>query len=250
MTDLSIITVTLNGGTTLVHCLNSVKMQSRDVEHILIDGSSSDNTHAIIAQYGQGLSRVVSEPDHGIYDAMNKGIQLATGDVIGFLNSDDFYPSDSILDTVAAVFDDQRILSCYGDLLYVDAVDTDTVIRYWRAGNYSGTGRFYWGWMPPHPTFFVRRSVYEKYGMFNLELGTAADYELMLRFLVKHEITTAYLPEVLVHMRTGGISNTTLSNRILANRMDRYAWKVNALQPYPWTIWLKPLRKVGQWLWK
>ena len=119
------------------------------------------------------------------------------------------------------------------------------IVRYWKSGDYNPQ-KFYHGWMPPHPTFFVRRAIYEKYGLFNLELSSAADYELMLRFLLKHKITTTYIPEVLVKMRTGGMSNASLKNRFRANRMDRKAWEVNGLKPYPWTLWMKPLRKVGQ----
>jgi glycosyltransferase len=129
----------------------------------------------------------------------------------------------------------------------VDSANTEKVVRVWRSGGFA-PGKFYWGWMPPHPTFFVRRSVYQRLGGFNLDLGSAADYELMLRFLVRHRLKTAYIPEVLVKMRTGGISNRSLLNRLKANRMDRRAWEVNGLRPYPWTLPLKPLRKIGQWL--
>jgi glycosyltransferase len=146
------------------------------------------------------------------------------------------------------VFDDESIQACYGDLVYVDGKQANKVKRYWRAGEFDRK-KFYWGWMPPHPTFFVRASVYEKYGLFNLELGSAADYEIMLRFLLKHQIKVAYLPMVMVHMRTGGVSNASPSARFAANRMDRRAWEVNDLKPYPWTLYAKPLRKVGQW-WK
>jgi glycosyltransferase len=128
----------------------------------------------------------------------------------------------------------------------VDRKDPSRIIRYWKSGDYNPR-KFYWGWMPPHPTFFVRRWVYDKYGYFNLELGSAADYELMLRFLLKYGITTKYIPEVLIKMRVGGISNATVKNRIAANRMDRKAWEVNDLNPYPWTVLLKPLRKLPQW---
>ena len=121
------------------------------------------------------------------------------------------------------------------------------IVRYWRSGEFDAR-KFYWGWMPPHPTFFVRRSVYERYGYFNLEMGTEADYELMLRFLVKHGVSSEYLPEIIVKMRSGGASNVTLGSRLRANRMDRKAWEVNGLAPYPWTLLMKPLRKVGQWV--
>jgi glycosyltransferase involved in cell wall biosynthesis len=193
------------------------------------------------------ISHIVSESDQGIYDAMNKGIRLAQGDIVGILNADDFYASSDILAKVAAIFADPAIDACYGDLVYMDSTDTGKVVRYWRSGAFSPR-KFYWGWMPPHPTFFVRRWVYERFGLFNLDLGSAADYELMLRFLVKHQINVAYIPEVLVKMRTGGVSNVSLQNRLKANRMDRKAWTINALKPYPWTLWLKPLRKIGQWV--
>jgi glycosyltransferase involved in cell wall biosynthesis len=243
---ITIISATFNSALTLDDCLASVSSQSVPAEHLIIDGGSTDKTLAIAASYPH-VSKIISGRDAGIYDAMNKGIALATGDVVGILNSDDFYASKDVLGWVAEIFADQSMDSCYGDLVYVDPIDTNRVTRNWKSGEFKDKG-FYWGWMPPHPTFFVRRSVYEKYGMFNLNLGSAADYELMLRFLVKHKISTAYIPEVLVKMRAGGVSNVTLGNRLKANRMDRYAWTVNGLTPYPWTIIAKPLRKIGQFL--
>lgn len=213
----------------------------------MIDGGSTDRTVAIIRAQSGPRRKVVSEPDKGIYDAMNKGILLATGDIVGILNADDFYAGPDVLAKVILTFADSRIDSCYGDLVYVDGRQTERVRRYWRSGHYAPS-RFYWGWMPPHPTFFVRRAVYAKYGGFNLALGSAADYEIMLRFLVRHRIQAAYIPEVLVKMRTGGVSNASLQNRIKANRMDRQSWRVNGLHPYPWTLWMKPVRKIGQYL--
>jgi glycosyltransferase len=215
-------------------------------------------------------SRILSEPDKGIYDAMNKGIAMAAADVIGILNADDFYASPLVLEKVARVFEDPAVMSCYGDLEYVKdrgnvnsakekelhltsfftpGPSTFTVTRYWKSGPFT-LDKFYWGWMPPHPTFFVRRSVYERYGLFNSEMGSAADYEMMLRLLLKERITTAYIPEVLVRMRVGGASNRSLAARLVANLMDRRAWKVNGLIPHPWTVAMKPLRKVLQWVQK
>lgn len=218
------------------------------VEHIVIDGGSSNDTLDIIESYRKRLSHVLSEPDQGIYDAMNKGIKMASSDIVGILNADDYYPSNHVLSRVKAVFENPNIQACYGDLAYVDINNTDRIVRYWRAGDYDPK-KFYWGWMPPHPTFFVRGSVYEKYGFFNLDLGSAADYEIMLRFLLKHEINVEYVPMVMVHMRTGGVSNMSVSNRLTANLMDRKAWEINELKPYPWTLYAKPLRKLEQW-WK
>lgn len=246
MNRISIITATRNSGATVGDCLECIKQQETKIEHIIIDGGSSDETLEIVRSHPH-VARVVSEPDGGIYHAMNKGIALATGDVIGILNSDDLYASRDILNKVAHVFSMDTIDSCYGDLVYVDSADTTRLTRIWKAGSLYERS-FHWGWMPPHPTFFVRRRVYEKYGMFNLELGSAADYELMLRFLVKYKISTAYIPEVLVKMRTGGVSNASFMNRLKANRMDRKAWEMNGLRPYPWTIYMKPLRKIGQFI--
>ena len=246
MSTISIITATYNAENTLPTCLESVRSQVADVEHIVIDGGSTDATLDIANRHKDSISKLVSEPDQGIYDAMNKGIGMATGEVIGMLNADDYYPSDDILSRVIDVFDDESIQACYGDLVYVDSKQPNKVKRYWQAGDFDRK-QFYWGWMPPHPTFFVRASVYEKYGLFNLNLGSAADYEIMLRFLLKHQINVAYLPTVMVHMLTGGVSNANVSNRLAANRMDRKAWEVNGLKPYPWTLYAKPLRKIGQW---
>jgi len=197
---------------------------------------------------------------------MNKGIALAKGDVIGFLHADDFYAGPRVLARVAAVFADPAVACAYGDLVFVktspgamngreDALQLrngefflpdERVVRRWKAGELSARS-FHWGWMPPHPTFFARRAVYDRLGVFRLDLGTAADYEFMLRCLLKQRLIARYIPEVMVKMRTGGASNASLKNRLAANRNDRKAWKVNGLRPYPWTLWLKPLRKVGQW---
>jgi glycosyltransferase len=244
---ISIITTVRNGARTIGECIASVKRQTLYAEHIIIDGLSSDGTIEIIKRQRSSDSIFVSEQDKGFYDAINKGLKLATGDVIGLLNADDVYVHDRVLERAAECFADPAVDSCYGDLVYVDSMETGKIRRYWRSGHYHKR-RFFQGWMPPHPTFFVRREVYEKYGDFNLALGTAADYELMLRFLLKHEVTAHYIPEVLVKMRTGGQSNSSLKRRLAANRMDRKAWELNGLVPYPWTLLMKPLSKVGQYL--
>ncbi len=245
---ISIITSVFNGEETLSHTIESVSTQThKDIEYLIIDGASTDLTFEIIKQHSNKISKVTSEPDKGIYDAMNKGINLSSGDIIGILNADDYYANNEILSKVVKVFDDPKIDACYGDLIYVDSKNTKKVLRNWKSGDFNPK-KFYNGWMPPHPTFFVRRSVYEKHGLFNLDLGSAADYEIMLRFLLKHKVNAKYIPETLVHMRTGGVSNASVTNRLKANRMDRKAWKVNGLTPYPWTLAMKPLRKLGQWI--
>ncbi len=206
----SVVTVTWNCADTLADCLESVARQSwLDREHVVIDGGSTDATLALLETRREQLAVLVSEPDKGMYDALNKGIARSSGDVVGLLHADDCYADETVLAQVAEVFADPAVDACYGDLEYVAAEDMARVVRYWQSGAYDAKN-FYWGWMPPHPTFFVRRRVYEQFGMFNLNMGTAADYELMLRFLLKHRLRVAYIPKVLVKMRVGGMSNVFL----------------------------------------
>lgn len=242
---ISIITATFNSATTVKDTLTSIASQQYPhIEHIVVDGLSKDNTLAIVNEFAH-VARVISEKDKGIYDAMNKGVQLATGDIIGILNSDDFYTGPSILTKVAAAFEDPLVEAVYGDLQYVKHANTQVVTRTWRSGMYKKK-YLYYGWMPPHPTFFVRRNVYDKCGLFNTTLRSAADYELMLRVLLKYDVRVKYIPEVLVKMRAGGMSNASFKNRFRANKEDTMAWKLNDLKPYFFTTWLKPLRKVLQ----
>jgi glycosyltransferase involved in cell wall biosynthesis len=245
MPDISIITPSLNSSRVIADCLRSVSEQSCNVQHLVIDGYSLDATPEVIRNSGVA-AEIIQQTPAGIYPAINSGIRAATGEIIGILNADDFYASPDVLNKVLAVFEDPSIDACYGDLCYVDENNTSRIMRYWRSGEYRSNS-FRHGWMPPHPTFFVRRKIYDEFGVYRTDLGTAADYELMLRFLVRHGITIVHIPHVLVHMRTGGSSNASWRARVQANRMDRRAWKVNDLRPYPWTIMAKPLRKIGQW---
>jgi len=242
---ISIITATYNSAVTVRDTLASISKQDHpDIEHIIVDGGSDDETLKIVREFPH-VSKVISEKDNGIYDAMNKGIRLASGEIIGILNSDDLYMEANILSKVASIFRNELLDAVYGDLQYVEPHNINSITRTWKAGKFRKKS-FYFGWMPPHPTFFVRRRVYEKAGLFNTSLRSAADYELMLRVLLKHDMQVSYLPEVLVKMRGGGISNASLRNRIKANKEDRMAWKINGLEPYFFTLYLKPLRKVFQ----
>ncbi len=246
---LSLITPTYNSAATLRDTIDSVLSQSyAEVEYLIIDGASGDATLDIATSYGSAIHRIISEPDRGTYDAMNKGIALAGGEVVGIINSDDFYAHEGVLQRVMDIFEQHDVDSVYGDLQYVRADNPEKVVRHWRSGGYQ-LHKFLHGWMPPHPTFFVRRACYERYGSFNMDFRSSADYELMLRLLYKHRISTAYLPEVLVRMRTGGQSNASFRHRWHANREDRLAWKRNGLRPLPHTTWIKPIRKIGQYLW-
>jgi glycosyltransferase len=245
MPEISIVTVTLNAAAVIGDCVRSVRAQGVGIEHVLVDGYSTDQTRALAEALNPAV-RAFPGPAQGIYAALNAGIAATRGEIVGILHADDFFPDDQVLEAVAAAFEDLDIGACYGDLCYVDRREPGRVVRYWRAGPYR-LSRFRHGWMPPHPTFFLRRSLYERFGGYRTDLGTAADYELMLRMLLKHGVQPVYLSRVLVHMRVGGASNRNLAARLAANRMDRAAWRVNDLRPLPWTTLAKPLRKVGQW---
>jgi glycosyltransferase involved in cell wall biosynthesis len=244
----SIITIAYNSAKTIEDTIKSVIAQDyTDIEYIVVDGASKDDTLAIINKYKSSIAKFVSEKDKGIYDAMNKGVAMATGDIIGILNSDDFYADSHVISDVVQKFQSENCDGLYADLVYVDREKLDKVLRVWNAGPYFH-GRFLKGWMPPHPTFFVRKKCYDQFGLYSLELKSAADYELMLRFIHKHRITLAYLPRIITKMRAGGQSNITLKNRIRANMEDRMAWKMNNLRPALFTLTRKPLSKIFQFI--
>lgn len=243
---ISIITITFNSASTIEETILSVINQSyANIEYIIVDGKSSDDTLKIIEKYKESISKLVSEQDDGLYDALNKGIEMATGEIIGILHSDDFYIDNKVIEKYVALFQKTDADAVYSDLYYVDKSDTHKIIRQWKSGEYSETS-FLNGWMPPHPTFFVRKNTYTQFGKFNTQFKSAADYELMLRFIQKHKIKIAYLPEYTIKMRVGGKSNVSIQNRVNANMEDRKAWKINGLKPRFYTLYLKPLRKLIQ----
>jgi glycosyltransferase involved in cell wall biosynthesis len=216
-----------------------------NIEYIIIDGKSTDKTPEIVESYGTKIAVFISEKDAGIYDAMNKGIAKATGEVIGILNADDFYCDSLVIEKIVSKLNQTKADGIYGDLVYVDTEETKHIKRYWKSGEFR-RNKFLYGWMPPHPTFFLRRASYEQFGHYRTDLGSAADYELMLRLMYKYSIKMAYLPEIVTVMRAGGVSNKTVENRLKANKSDRAAWQLNGLKPYWFTLWLKPIRKVLQ----
>ena len=244
----SIITAVRNAQKTVEETIRSILGQTfKNVEHIIIDGCSTDGTLGIIEEYRARIAKIISEPDGGVYDALNKGIQLSSGDIVGILHAGDLYAHEGVLNTVVEVFEKRSEDGCYGDLQYVDKDDPNKLIRYWKSSAYKD-GKFRLGWMPPHPTFFVKREIYEKHGLFNREFRIAGDYELMLRFLAKQKISVFYIPEVLVKMRMGGISNRSAKDLWVKSREDYKAWKINHLKGSPFIIFLKNLSKLPQFL--
>ena len=245
----SVVTVTFNAAATVAEAVESVVSQRGDftLDYHIVDGASTDGTLDKLTHFEDRIAQLTSAPDSGLYDAMNRGVARAKGDIIGILNADDAYAHDGVLAAVAAHLVETGADALYGDLDYVAEDESGRVVRRWRSGA-MGPRSFLRGWMPPHPTFFLARSVYAEHGVYSLDLRSAADYELMLRMLHKHRVRTAYLPDVLVKMQTGGMSNASWGNRLRANREDRAAWRMNGLRPMPWTLVMKPLRKLGQWM--
>jgi glycosyltransferase len=207
---LSIITISFNSENTISDTFHSVKNQSNDnYEYLLIDGGSNDRT-LTIAKEQDHISKIVSEPDKGIYDALNKGIKNSTGEIIGFLNSDDTFYDKNSLQNIADSFD--KDTDCiFGDLIYSDK--NEKVRRVWKGSGFK-KGLFKKGWMPAHPTFYCRRNVYEKLGLYDDSFKIAGDFELMLRFLEKHNIRSKYIPKTLVNMKVGGTSNNGLKSKL------------------------------------
>ena len=242
----SIITIAYNAAETIEETIRSVISQDyHDIEYILIDGASQDKTLEIAQQYVSGIAKIISEPDEGIYDAMNKGVRNATGDLIGILNADDVFAHREVISRVVETMKAGNTDACYADLEYVSRENPGKVVRYWKSGQYVKSA-FLNGWMPPHPTFFLKKELYFKYGVYRTALRSSADYELMLRMLYKFDVKTSYLPEVVVHMKLGGQSNVSLRNRLRANNEDRLAWKLNELKPERLTFIKKPLGKISQ----
>ncbi len=241
----SLITVTYNAESTIERCIQSVIAQNyQNVEYIVIDGASTDSTLQIINRYAQYIKIIISEPDKGMYDALNKGIKLATGDITGILNADDYFASDDILAHVATAFMDPKTDILYGNLDFVD--QNETIIRKWRTRAYKRRD-FDWGWMPAHPTFYCRKSLFNSLGDYSLEYGTAADYELMLRFMHKTKVNAYFLDKVMVRMQCGGMSNKSPINRINAWKFDLKAMRNNGIGLPLIALIMKPLRKLGQY---
>jgi len=247
---ISIITVTYNCAAVIADALRSVATQTHPaIEHIVIDGQSSDQTLAVIRDHGAHVAMLVSEQDRGIYDAMNKGLALATGDWVGFLNADDMLAEpDTVARMVECINRLPRADVIYGDLVYVNAADTSKVLRFWKSGSFSPS-RLRFGWMPPHPTFYVRTEVLRRVGLFDADMRIAADYDFVLRCLRQPRLIVRYVPRVLVRMRTGGASNRSIKALVRKSSEDLRAIRRSGVGGWA-TLACKNLRKIPQWLWR
>lgn len=247
---ISIITPSYNSSKTIRDTIDSIINQAyKDIEYIIIDGGSKDDTLDIVKTYQNRINiKLISEPDKGLYDAMNKGINMATGDVVGILNSDDFYKNENVLEKVATCFNEHSEADgCYGDLEFVDEINTKKIVRTWKAGEYK-KAKLNNGWIIPHPTFFVKNGVYKKYSSFNLSLRIAADYEFLLRLLKINKIKVQYIPEILVSMRVGGVSTKNIEQRKKGWQELKKAWEINNLKLPCCFILRRILFKLGQYL--
>ena len=244
---ISVITVVFNAVETIEDTIKSVIDQDYDdIEHIIIDGGSTDGTLDVVNCYKDHLAKVVSEPDNGIYDAMNKGIELATGEITGNLNADDWYAHSGVLSQVANTFSaDEDIDAVYGDIVYVTREQPHNIVRYWESGSYHD-GLFEKGWMPAHPSFFVKREIYSRYGKFDLDLKIQSDFELTMRLIAINRIKTQYLPGVMVKMRMGGVTNNRISNVIKGNLEAYAACRKNGLAVTPLFMVRKILSRLPQ----
>ena len=242
---ISVITAVYNAEETIAGAIASVAAQSHAVlEHLIIDGGSRDGTQAAVAAARHDCMHVISEPDDGIYDALNKGIARATGDVIGFLHSDDFFPSEDVLSQIATAFEDPQVVCVFGDLDYVSQSKSNRVVRHWATGPFAPE-RLKFGWMPAHPTLYLRRHEYERVGGYDTSFRIAADYDFILRYFGQITGRAVYIPHVLYKMRLGGVSNRNLSKVVQKMREDWRAIRRNDVGG-PDTLAWKNLSKLGQ----
>lgn len=240
---ISIITVVWNNATTIKDAMDSVLSQTyKNIEYIIIDGASTDGTVEIIQSYGDKITKFVSEKDNGLYDAMNKGIGLATGDIVGILNSDDFYIDEFVIEKVVKEFKSKNVDSVYADLVFVKSDNLDKVVRYYDSSHFSSE-KFAYGWMPAHPTFFVKKEIYDKYGVFRTDLKIGADFDILARFLYTHKISYSYMKEVFVKMRVGGVSTGGLKATWLIAKEQLQVCKDNGIDTNIFKILSKYPRK-------
>lgn len=244
---ISIITVVWNNDKTIKKAIESVLNQSyKEIEYIIVDGQSSDKTVNIINSYGEKISKFISEPDNGLYDAMNKGITLATGDVIGILNSDDFYENNSIIQNIIDEFQSRKVDIIYGDVVYVNPDNLEKIVRYYDSSKFNPL-KFAYGWMPAHPSVFVKRHIYEKYGLFRTDLKIASDFDILARLIYVNNVSYGYINKVVVRMRTGGISSS-FSNIFLIIKEQLKVCSDNHIDTNPLKICSKYFTKLPGFL--
>jgi glycosyltransferase involved in cell wall biosynthesis len=240
----SIITVSYNSARTITDTITSVLAQTfTDIEYIVIDGASTDATARIITSFGLRISKFISEPDYGIYDALNKGIRLATGDIVGILNSDDFLYDNNVIEKVVNAFNEHDIGAVIGDVQFVDPLQTSKVVRYYSSKNFS-TARFRFGYMPAHPGFYVKRNLFEKFGYYKTDYKIAADFELVMRYLLTNQVKYKYLEIPIVSMRTGGISNKSIRSNYVLNKEISRACRENGIKTNIFFIYSKYFNKI------
>lgn len=243
----SIITVTYNSAATLRDTLESVASQDHpDIEHILVDGASKDETVSIIRSYPH-VAKYVSEKDRGLYDAINKGIQMSTGDIVGILNSDDFFPDNQVISRMVARFKASGADAIFADIAFVRPSNLTKIVRLYSSRRFH-PGRFAYGYMPAHPSFYIRRRFYEEYGLYKLDYKIAADYELLIRFLHGKGVKYVYHPEVMVYMRTGGVSNKNILSRYTLNKEIVKACAENGINTNMFKLSLKYFSKVFEYV--
>lgn len=242
----SVITTTFNTGKTVEDTINSVLSQTYpDIEYIIVDDQSTDNTLDTVNKFKDRVTKIVYGEHNGIFGALNKGLEYVTGDMVAILNSDDFYISNDVIETVVNEFKNTDADCVWGDLVIVDKDDVNKIVRNWKSSAYK-EGSFQKGWHPPHPTFFIKREIYEKYGLFRTDFSTAGDFELVLRFLEKYKISSSYIPRVLTKMRAGGQSNKSIYNHLRAIWFSYKAFKINNIKVSLLFIIRKPLFKIKQ----
>jgi glycosyltransferase involved in cell wall biosynthesis len=242
---ISIITATYNSAATLKDTLESVATQNyNNIEHIIVDGLSTDNTIAIAKQYNV---KIICEKDNGLYDAINKGIKASTGDIIGILNSDDFFPNENIIATIAKAFTNNNTDAIYGNIAFVKPDNLSKIVRQYNSNNFK-PAKFKYGYMPAHPSFYATKKCFEQFGYYYTDYKIAADYELLMRFMYTHKISSSYINENLVYMRTGGVSNQNLNSRYILNKEIIKACKANNVNTNMALLSLKYFNKIGEFI--